>query len=237
MGQTPGVFGLKTRAINFRSALINWVRMPVCSALVLFSSAGTFDYCEAWIFLLVISSTTAANYLYLLLNKSTLLDRRLAIGPAAEADKNQRYIQALIFFLFVLALAIPSIDYRESKSAPSLITIFFGNTIVFVGLLIRFWVFRENSFASATIRVEQDQTVVSSGPYSSVRHPMYLSVLIVLLGTPIALGSSWGLVVLPLLTIVIAWRILDEERFLLNALKGYENYTKSVRYRLIPYIW
>jgi protein-S-isoprenylcysteine O-methyltransferase Ste14 len=98
-------------------------------------------------------------------------------------------------------------------------------------------VFRENSFTSATIELAPDQRVVSTGPYALVRHPMYASALVMLLGAPIALGSWWGVLALVVMSPALVWRLIDEERFLTNNLAGYATYKEKVRYRLIPGVW
>ena len=95
----------------------------------------------------------------------------------------------------------------------------------------------QNSYAAANITVEADQKVVSTGLYGLVRHPMYVGMLIFLAGTPLALDSYWGLVVLILSVIVFAFRILDEEKMLEEELNGYIDYTREVQYRLVPHVW
>ena len=109
--------------------------------------------------------------------------------------------------------------------------------MVLLGFVLRFLVFRENAFASATIEVTKDQKVIETGPYSTVRHPMYLSVLIVLAGTFLALGSWWGLIVMIPLTVLIACRAVAEEDFLVRNLSDYDGFMHKTRYRLLPLIW
>jgi protein-S-isoprenylcysteine O-methyltransferase Ste14 len=96
---------------------------------------------------------------------------------------------------------------------------------------------KENGYAASTIRIEQDQPVVSSGPYAIVRHPMYAGGLVMMLATPIALGSVWGLVFAVLTVGALVWRLLDEEEFLSANLPGYAGYRRTMRYRLVPYLW
>ena len=112
-----------------------------------------------------------------------------------------------------------------------------GEGFVAAGWLAIFFVFRENSFSSATIELAPDQTVISTGPYALVRHPMYSGGLIMLLGMPIALGSWWGMLVVIAILPALIWRLFDEERFLARNLPGYAAYQSKVKYRLIPRIW
>jgi protein-S-isoprenylcysteine O-methyltransferase Ste14 len=112
-----------------------------------------------------------------------------------------------------------------------------GDILIITGFYIVFLVFKENTFTSAIIEVSEEQTIISTGPYAIVRHPMYIGALILLLGIPIALGSWWGLFAIVPISAVIVWRLIDEEKFLLENLPGYQQYQQKVRYRLLPFIW
>jgi protein-S-isoprenylcysteine O-methyltransferase Ste14 len=112
-----------------------------------------------------------------------------------------------------------------------------GDVLLVLGFLIIFFVYKENSFASATIGVYAGQTVISTGPYALVRHPMYVGGFLMFLGMPLALGSWWGLPVLALMKPAFIWRIIDEERLLTEKLPGYAEYKNKVRWRLIPFMW
>jgi protein-S-isoprenylcysteine O-methyltransferase Ste14 len=112
-----------------------------------------------------------------------------------------------------------------------------GDALVALGFLIVFFVYRENSFASATIEVYADQTVVSTGPYALVRHPMYFGGVLIFVGIPLALGSWFGLLVIVLMMPALIWRLLDEEKLLVRELPGYKEYKDNVRFRLLPFVW
>jgi protein-S-isoprenylcysteine O-methyltransferase Ste14 len=98
-------------------------------------------------------------------------------------------------------------------------------------------VYRENTFSAATIQIASNQTVVSTGPYAIVRHPMYVGGLLYLGATPLALGSFWGLIPVAAILPLLIWRILDEEHYLARELPGYVDYERRVRYRLVPFVW
>jgi protein-S-isoprenylcysteine O-methyltransferase Ste14 len=132
---------------------------------------------------------------------------------------------------------VPAFDRRFGWSSVPLSVIVLGDLLVAVGFYLIFIVYRENTFTSATIEVAEDQHVVSTGPYAVVRHPMYASALLYLFGTPLGLGSYWGLVPFAGILPFLIWRLFDEERFLIQNLPGYAEYRKNVRYRLIPRIW
>jgi len=108
---------------------------------------------------------------------------------------------------------------------------------VALGFLVGFFVFKENTFTSATIELAPDQKLVSTGPYALVRHPMYAGALVMLFGMPIALGSWWGLLVTVAMVPALIWRLFEEEKFLARNLPGYVAYQTKVRYRLIPRGW
>jgi protein-S-isoprenylcysteine O-methyltransferase Ste14 len=112
-----------------------------------------------------------------------------------------------------------------------------GDALMAAGWLAIYFVFKENTFTSATTELAPDQKVISTGPYALVRHPMYGGALFMLLGIPIALGSWWGVLVLVAIMPALVWRLLDEERFLAKNLPGYVAYQNTVRYRLTSLVW
>ena len=112
-----------------------------------------------------------------------------------------------------------------------------GDVLVLTGFHFIFLVYKENPFTSATIEVAREQKVISTGPYAIVRHPMYASALLYLAGTPLALGSFWGLLPFVAMIPFLIWRLYDEESLLEKSLSGYTEYQKKVRHRLIPFIW
>ena len=134
-------------------------------------------------------------------------------------------------------MILPSIDHRFSWSDVPLAVVIAGDVFVALGFFVIFFVFRENTYAAATIEVASGQKVISTGPYAIVRHPMYSGALVMLLGTPLALGSWWGLLMFIPMIFIIAWRLLDEEKFLSGSLSGYKDYCQKVQYRLVPFIW
>jgi len=112
-----------------------------------------------------------------------------------------------------------------------------GDLLTVLGFTIMYRVFRENTFAAATVTVEAGQRVIATGPYARVRHPMYAGALLLFLGTPLALGSWWGLAVYIPSVLVLVARLRDEEQFLMRNLTGYGAYRDRVRYRLVPGLW
>lgn len=206
-------------------------------ASLLFLPARTFAYWQAWVFLAVYFSASIAISLYLITSDPALLARRMSGGPFAEKEPAQRVIMSITSLAFVGLLVLPAIGHRLRWSELSPGAALAGDVLVLLGWLGIFFVFKENSFSSATIELASDQRVISTGPYAWMRHPMYAAALVMLLGIPIALGSSWGVLIVVAMLPVLIWRLLDEERFLARNLPGYAEYQRRVRYRLLPPIW
>lgn len=220
----------------FRGIASNLVFALVLAAC-LFLPAGTFKYWQAWVFLLVFEFCAQAFGIYFLFHDRKLLERRMKVGPLAEKEPTQKIITSLMVLLFVAIFVIPAFDHRFGWSPVTSSVSIFGNSLVVLSFVIFFFVMKANSYAAATIQIEEGQPVISTGLYAFVRHPMYSGALVMLAGMPLALGSWWGvLLIVPFLPVLV-WRLLDEEKFLHKNLPGYTAYTQKVRYRLVPYLW
>lgn len=206
-------------------------------AALLFIPVWTFNYWRAWVFLVVLSISVFTITLYLAKNDPKLLERRVTAGSMAEKENSQKIIQFVAQIAFILIFVISAIDHRFAWSNVSTYLSIFGDFLVVLGLLIVFFVFKENTFTSAIIEVASKQKVISSGPYARVRHPMYTGAFIMLVGVPLALGSLLGELAVFFISLVIIWRLLDEERYLEKHLSGYKENKRKVKYRLVPYIW
>lgn len=224
------------RALH-RKSFISLAFLLLGMGLLLFGPAGTLHYWQAWLFLTIYFAVSLALTLYLIRNDPALLERRMRGGPFAEREPTQKIIMSLASLGFIALLVLPAVDHRFGWSQMSPRMAVAGDLLVLLGWLGIFFVFRENSFASATIESASDQRVISSGPYAWVRHPMYAAGLVLLLGIPIALGSWWGVLVVLAVLPALIWRLLDEERFLARNLPDYIAYQGRVRYRLVPMVW
>jgi protein-S-isoprenylcysteine O-methyltransferase Ste14 len=206
-------------------------------ALLLFAPAWTLHFWQAWLFWIVFSTAQFAITLYFLRTDPHLIENRLKAGPRAESRSVQKLI---LFFAVILACALvilPGFDHRFGWSAVPIPVVILGNAGVALAMFIVFLVFRANTHAAATIKVEAHQQVISTGLYGLVRHPMYLGALILFIAVPLALGSFWTLLLVPPLFGILAARLLDEEHFLLASLPGYSAYCQKVRFHLIPFLW
>jgi protein-S-isoprenylcysteine O-methyltransferase Ste14 len=213
------------------------VRFMICVAALLFVAAGKINYWQAWIFLAVFFGSSLAITAYLAKHDPALLERRLVAGPGAEKEKSQKIIQVLAMVAFIAMLVFPAIDHRYGWSSMPTSVAVAGDILIAMGFLAVFLVFRENSYASSIIEVGAEQKIVTTGPYAIVCHPMYSGALVMLIGVPLALGSWWGLLLVIPITIVLVWRLLEEEKFLTKNLPGYPEYQDKVRYHLLPFIW
>jgi protein-S-isoprenylcysteine O-methyltransferase Ste14 len=204
---------------------------------LLFISAGSTHYWQAWTFLAFYFVPAIAITVYLMVADPKLLGRRLRGGPTAEKSMAQKIIMSLTSACFIGLLVIPALDHRFGWSQMSPLVALGGDALVAIGWLAIFVVFRENSFSSATIEITDDQRVVSTGLYAKVRHPMYAGALLMLAGMPLALGSWWGLLVVLAMLPALIWRVFDEEKLLTENLPGYAEYREKVRYRILPGLW
>lgn len=222
---------LKTRA------WLGLAFLAVAMGLLLFVPAGTSHYWQAWAYLGIFFGLSFLTTLYLSKRDPALLERRLSAGPSAETRGSQKLIMLFVSAAFVGLLVVSALDYRFGWSQVPLIGILIGEFLVAIGFSFIFRVYQENTFTSATIQIAEGQRVISTGPYAIVRHPMYASALLYLIGTPLALGSYWGLVPVVGMLPFLIWRLLDEEHLLSKELPGYIEYEKDVRFRLLPGIW
>jgi protein-S-isoprenylcysteine O-methyltransferase Ste14 len=218
-------------------ALLSVLLLAVVMGVILFVTAGTVDYWQAWVYLFIFTVTSLLTTIYLIRNDPELLKRRMRGGPTAEKRDSQRVIMSFTSLAFICLLLVPALDRRFGWSTVSSSAVIAGDGLVAIGFSLIFLVYRENTYTSATIEVAANQKVIESGPYALVRHPMYASALLYLLGTPLALGSCWGLLPFATLIPLLIWRLVDEEKLLTRELGGYAQYRKRVRYRLIPRVW
>jgi protein-S-isoprenylcysteine O-methyltransferase Ste14 len=205
--------------------------------VLLFLPAWTLNYWQAWVFIVVFGIATNAIGVYLSLKDPELLERRKKGGPAAETRMAQKIIISIGFLSLIGVIVFSALDYRFGWSPVPAYVALLGDLLVALGLFVDLLVFRENSYGGSSIETVNDQKVISTGLYARVRHPMYVGVLIMVIGIPLALGSWWGLAIIALTLPVLIWRILDEEELLKKDLPGYTEYAQKVRYRLVPYLW
>jgi protein-S-isoprenylcysteine O-methyltransferase Ste14 len=217
-----------------------WLALAIVAGVMcalLFGTVGTTQYWQAWVYVSIFLGASALTTFYLMKKDRALLARRMRGGPMFEKEGTQRIIMVFTSLGFITLLVVPALDHRFGWSAVPLWAVVLGDILVVIGFYLIFLVYRENTFAAATVEVATGQKVIATGPYALVRHPMYASGSLYMLGTPIALGSYWGLLALAAMTPFLLWRLLDEERVLTRDLPGYLEYRQRVRHRLVPMVW
>lgn len=205
--------------------------------VLLFLPAGTLNYWQAWVFIVVFNTSVSVIGLYLALKDPVLLERRKKFGPTQEQSPLQKVAISIGVLSILGVFVFSSLAHRFGWSPVPAYGSLVGDVLVALGLMVNLLVFRENSYGGATIETVADQKVISTGPYALVRHPMYVGVLIMIVGIPLALDAWWGLAIIVVAVPGLIFRILDEEKLLRKDLPGYVEYTQKVRYRLVPYIW
>ncbi len=212
---------------------ISCIVSNVLALTLVFLSAGTFAYWQGWVFLGVAGICSSLTLVYLAMNDRELLERRLR-GPMRESRGVQKFIVIALYLCLFSSIVLSGLDHRFGWTGDVLPLVFVGNALVVAGLYLYFLVYRQNRFAAATVEIADDHRVVSTGLYGIVRHPLYVALLAVAIGSPLALESYWGLIFLvPILPLVV-WRLLDEEALLAKNLPGYAEYQVQTRWRLIP---
>lgn len=208
--------------------------LPVVLGLLVLAPAGTFDFWQFYVYTGILIIPMTFVLFYFLKKDPQFMERRTR---AEEKEKAQKIIQIVFSFIFLSGFVVPGLDKRFGWSEIPVYIVLMADIVILLGYLLIFFVFRQNSYASRVVEVDESQKVISTGLYSIVRHPMYLGVLIMYLPTPLALGSWWGLITMAGIPLALVLRILNEEKVLCRELPGYTEYCKKTKYRLIPFVW
>lgn len=209
------------------------IGIPIITLIVI-APSGKWDYWQGWMYMGTLILPLIFTLTYFFKHDPALLERRMRLR---EKESAQRKIIAVSYLYFLVAFILPGVDVRFGWSnVPPLVSIS-ADVFVLTGYMIFVWVMTVNSFLSRTVQVDAGQTVVSTGPYAIVRHPMYFGVSLMYIASPLALGSYWALIPALVIVPLLAARILNEEEVLLRELAGYAAYRQKVKYRLLPGIW
>ncbi|MCK4704187.1 MAG: isoprenylcysteine carboxylmethyltransferase family protein [Gammaproteobacteria bacterium] len=217
------------------------VRMTLF-AIALMWPAGSWHWWEAWVLVGLWTAFGLVLTPYLLRHDPALLAERLKLVPLHKDQKSWDKVLMLLFFIAGIGLyLIPGFDvvrYEWSEPFPLWMRI----TAMLVHIpcfLFLGWVMRENTFLSQVVKIDKARghKVITTGPYSLVRHPMYTVIIVLLYVVPVALGSRYALIIALFLTILLIVRTYFEDRTLYKELEGYPEYTQQTPYRLIPKVW
>ena len=216
------------------NALTKYIMGLVLIGALLFLPAWTFNYPGAWLFVALLFIPMMFMGIILFVKAPALLEKRLS---NKENEKTQKGVIALSGLMFPIGFVLSAFDFRFAWSSVPLWLVIAASVLFLVGYGMYAEVMRENAYLSRTVEVQENQTVITTGLYGLVRHPMYLATLFMFLPLPLILCSFWGLIPFALYPIVTVIRILDEEKVLTDGLDGYAEYKTKVKYRLIPFIW
>ena len=206
-------------------------------SLLLFVPAGTLHYWQGWAYIATFVICCGAYTAYLARHDPALLKRRTEAGISHEKEPTQKVVIVLFYVACIALVVLPPLDVRLGWSNVPWYIPSFGDALVVVSFYLFYLVSKVNTYAASSIRVEKGQKVISTGVYGFVRHPMYFAALFLLIGTPLALGSWWTLLLIPILLAILVARILNEEKVLMRDLPGYVEYQKKVTTGLIPLVW
>lgn len=202
--------------------------------LLLFIPAGTLNYRNAWLFMVILFIPMFIVGMILMVTNPELLRKRL---KSKEKETEQKSVILLGGLMFICGFVVAGLDYRFDWFILPKWLVILAAVIFIIAYLIYVEVLRENSYLSRTIEIQEDQKVIDTGLYGIIRHPMYSSTILLFLSMPLVLGSFFSFIIfLPYPAIVIK-RIKNEEQVLERGLAGYTEYKKRVKYRLFPFIW
>lgn len=216
------------------NALIKFLSGLVLVGLLLFLPAGTLGYLRAWLFmgLLFVPMLILGCFLYF--KAPELLKKRL---DTKEKESTQRGIVAISGVAFAVGFVVAGLDHRFGWSHVPTPVVIVAAVVFLIAYALYAEVMRENAYLSRTVTVQENQTVIDTGLYGIVRHPMYMATILLFLAIPVILGSWYALIVFLHYPVLIVVRIANEEKVLEEGLAGYAEYKKRVKYRIIPFVW
>lgn len=212
----------------------------VVMGLLLFIPAGTIQWGAAWVFIIENTLLGLIIGIWLAKHDPALLKERMSFIIQVEQPWWDKILMIIIFSLMIIWLPFIALDaVRFHHSSMSFTLQIIGALCIAISMYFNYLTFRANTFAAPVVKIQKErkQAVISTGPYAYVRHPMYTGAIFYFFGTPLLLGSWYGLIFSFLLSMLLAYRAYLEEQTLRKELEGYEAYMKRVPYRLIPYIW
>ena len=218
----------------FLKAITKYIFGVILVACLLFIPAGTFKYWNAWLFMLLLFIPMFIAGIILMIKNPMLLKERLDIK---EKENEQKQVILYSGIMFLCGFIIAGLNYRFSWVMISNIVVIIASILFLLSYILYAEVLRENKYLSRTIKIQKNQKVIDSGFYSIVRHPMYSITIILFLTIPLILGSIISFMIFLIYPFIIIKRINNEEEVLEMELKGYKEYKKKVKYRLIPFIW
>lgn len=199
-----------------------------------FGCAGTFSYINGWVYLGTIVATLGLGLSTLCRKDKSLLEKRI---KTKETDPRQKRFVRISVVLITCIYGLPGLDFRFHWSSVPLAVMIVGEVILLLGYGINLKVMMINSYASRVVEIQDDQNVIDTGLYAVVRHPMYMAIMLVYIGTCLVLASYVALIPCGMMMMVLGKRAINEEKTLMDGLPGYAEYMEKVKHRIVPYIW
>lgn len=218
----------------FLEAITKFILGVLIVGLLLFIPAGTINYFNGWLFMVLLFVPMFIAGILMMIKSPHLLKSRL---NAKENQSEQKEVVKLSGLMFLVGFIIAGLNYRVNLIKLPNIVVIIVSIIFILSYIIYAEVLRENAYLSRTIEVQKDQKVIDTGLYGIVRHPMYFATILLFLSMPLILGSLISFIVFLIYPFIIIKRIKNEEEYLEKNLKGYTEYKKKVKYKLIPFIW
>ncbi len=217
-----------------RALFIRLTLVILMIGALLFGPAGSFDYWNGWVFMAAFFGPMTGALAHFYRNDRAFLLERMRTD---EKQKEQKIYAKLSLLWFIIWFAIPGFDYRFGWSHVPAWLVVAAVIVMITGYTLFILVMVQNRYASRVIEIQAGQHLIDTGMYSVVRHPMYAAALIMFTPYPLVLGSYYALIPTLLLPPLLIYRLKNEEKVLLEGLPGYADYTRKVKYRLIPFVW
>ena len=218
----------------FFQAIIKFLLGLIIIGILLFLPASTFEYWNAWLFIGLLFIPMFIAGIILMIKNPNLLRKRL---NAKEKENEQKQVVIFSALMFLSGFIIAGLNYKFNWITLPNIVVIISSILFVVAYILYAEVLRENTYLSRTIEVQEDQKIIDTGMYGIVRHPMYSVTILLFLTIPLILGSVISFIIFLAYPIIIAKRIKNEEKVLEKDLKGYTEYKKKVKYKMIPFIW
>ncbi len=218
----------------FLNAIAKFTCGLLMVGLLIFLPAGTLHYAKGWLLMGLLFVPMLAAGIVMLIRSPAFLEKRLDVK---EKQATQKGVIAFSGLIFLAGFVVAGLDFRFGWSHfPPSVTVV-GSVLFLLAYALYAEVMRENAYLSRTVKVEEGQTVVDTGLYGIVRHPMYMATILLFLMIPLILGSWYALIPFAFYPVIIIVRLKDEESLLTRELPGYAEYKEKVKYRILPYIW
>ncbi len=216
------------------SVVIKYLSSILIVSCILFIPAWTINYWNGWVLMAIMFIPMLLVMIYLIIKDPELVEKRIKTG---EKEKEQQTFRKIGTICLLVEFIIPGFDYRFQWSAVPLWLVALSSVVFLLGYFMFFMVMKQNTYASRVVEIQDNQKIIDTGLYSVVRHPMYTAIILVYCSAALVLGSYFALIQSLAWPLIFAFRIRNEEKVMMNGLEGYSDYTKKVKYRIVPFIW